>query len=156
MMSFPPVVQPGLSPWLAIAEIYRYELVGDETTTLTELKALQDWRLQREFKRIPGVIDVTAFGGTTKEYHVDINPGALLSYGVSLSQVITALANSNANVGGNYLPVRAQNINIRGLGLINSLHDIENVMVAEKNGTPASVNSLITLSVGHRVGLGKD
>jgi len=155
LTSLPPEVQPALSPWWAIAEIYRYELVGDGTTTLTEQKALQDWKLQREFKRIPGVIDVTAFGGTTKEYHVDINPGALISYGVSLSQVITALANSNANVGGNYLSVGAQNFNIRGLGLINSLDDIENVMVAEKNGTPVFVKSLGTVSVGHRVRLGK-
>ncbi|HKW86869.1 MAG TPA: efflux RND transporter permease subunit, partial [Nitrospiraceae bacterium] len=103
LTSLPLDVQPALSPWWAIAEIYRYELVSDdEGFALTDLKALQDWKLQREFKRTPGVIDVTAFGGTTKEYHVDINPGALISYGVSLSQVITALANSNANVGGNY------------------------------------------------------
>src|SRR5213593_1874758 len=155
LTSLPPVVQPALSPWWAIAEIYRYELVGDGTTSLTELKALQDWRLQREFKRTPGVIDVTAFGGTTKEYHVDINPGALIGYGVSLFQVISALGNSNANVGGNYLSVGAQNFNIRGLGLINSLDDIENVMVAEKNGTPVFVKNLGKVSVGHRVRLGK-
>lgn len=99
MLNLPGNVQPALSPWWAIAEIYRYELVGDETP-LTELKALQDWKLQREFKRVQGVIDVTAFGGTTKEYHVDINPGALLSYEVSLPQVINGLTNSNANVGG--------------------------------------------------------
>src|SRR5579883_1751875 len=86
MITLPGNVQPALSPWWAIAEIYRYELVG-ENTPLTDLKTLQDWKLQREFKRVPGVIDVTAFGGTTKEYHVDINPGALISYGVSLSQV---------------------------------------------------------------------
>jgi len=156
LSSLPPEVQPALSPWWAIAEIYRYELVSDgDAATLTDLKALQDWRLQREFKRIPGVIDVTAFGGTTKEYHVDINPGALLSYSVSLSQVITALANSNANVGGNYLSVGAQNFNIRGIGLINGLADIENVMVAEKNGTPVFVKNLGKVNVGHRVRLGK-
>jgi cobalt-zinc-cadmium resistance protein CzcA len=155
LTSLPPEVQPALSPWWAIAEIYRYELVGDGTTTLTELKALQDWRLQREFKRTPGVIDVTAFGGTTKEYHVDINPGGLISYGVSLPQVITALANSNANVGGNYLSVGAQNFNIRGLGLINGLGDIEDVMVAEKNGTPVFMKNLGKVSVGYRVRLGK-
>ncbi|HET8580790.1 MAG TPA: efflux RND transporter permease subunit, partial [Nitrospiraceae bacterium] len=155
LTSLPPEVQPALSPWWAIAEIYRYELVGDGTTNLTELKALQDWRLQREFKRTPGVIDVTAFGGTTKEYHVDINPGTLISYGVSLPQVITALANSNANVGGNYLSVGAQNFNIRGLGLINGLGDIEDVMVAEKNGTPVFVKNLGKVSVGYRVRLGK-
>ena len=117
MMTFPETVQPVLSPWWAIAEIYRYELVGDGTS-LTDLKTIQDWVLLREFKRVPGVVDVTAFGGTTKQYHVDLNPGALISYGVTLPQVVTALANSNANVGGNYLTVGAQNFNVRGLGLI--------------------------------------
>src|SRR5213080_3753077 len=154
MMTFPETVQPALSPWWAIAEIYRYELVGD-SASLTDLKTLQDWVLQREFKRVPGVIDVTAFGGTTKQYHVDLNPGALISYGVSLSQVMTALGNSNANVGGNYLTVGAQNFNVRGLGLINSLDDIESVMVAEKNGTPVFVRNLGAVSLGHRVRLGK-
>ena len=101
---------------------------------LTDLKTIQDWQVRREFKRVPGVIDVTAFGGTTKEYHVDIDPGKLISYGVSLSQVMQALNNSNANVGGNYLTIGAQNYNIRGLGLINGLQDIEHVMVAEKEG----------------------
>jgi len=154
MLNLPGNVQPALSPWWAIAEIYRYELVGDETP-LTELKALQDWKLQREFKRVQGVIDVTAFGGTTKEYHVDINPGALLSYEVSLPQVINALTNSNANVGGNYLTIGAQNYNIRGLGLINGLEDIENVMVTEKSGTPVFIKNLGKVSVGYRVRLGK-
>src|SRR6059036_3283610 len=154
MLSFPADVQPALSPWWAIAEIYRYELVGD-SASLTDLKTLQDWVLQREFKRVPGVIDVTAFGGTTKQYHVDLNPGALISYGVTLPQVVTALANSNANVGGNYLTVGAQNFNVRGLGLINSLEDIENVMVAQKKGTPVFVKNLGAVSLGHRVRLGK-
>lgn len=154
MMSFPESISPTLSPWWAIAEIYRYELVGDGAS-LTDLKTIQDWQLHREIKRVPGVVDVTAFGGTTKEYHVDINPGALLSYGVNLPQVLSALTNSNANVGGNYLTVGAQNFNIRGLGLINSLEDIENVMVAEKDGTPIFVKNLGKVSLGHRVRLGK-
>ncbi len=154
MLTLPADVNPALSPWWAIAEIYRYELVGD-STSLTDLKTIQDWRLQREFRRVPGVIDVTAFGGTTKQYHVDLDPGALISYGVNLPQVVTALANSNANVGGNYLTVGAQNFNIRGIGLIESLEDIENVMVAEKNGTPAFVKNLGKVRVGHRVRLGK-
>ncbi|HXF92194.1 MAG TPA: CusA/CzcA family heavy metal efflux RND transporter [Nitrospiraceae bacterium] len=154
MVSLPPGAQPMLSPWWAIAEIYRYELTGDHVS-LTDLKTIQDWELRREFRRVPGVIDVTAFGGTTKEYHVDIDPGKLISYGVNLPQVMTALANSNANVGGNYLTVGAQNFNIRGLGLINNLADIENVVVAEKEGTPIFVKTLGQVSVGHRVRLGK-
>jgi cobalt-zinc-cadmium resistance protein CzcA len=154
LMEFPVGVQPTLSPWWTIAEIYRYELVGDGQP-LTELKAVQDWVLQREFKRVPGVVDVTAFGGMTKQYHVDVNPGALNSYGVSLSQVTTALGSSNANVGGNYLTVGAQNFNVRGIGLINGLGDIENIMVAEKNGTPVFIRNLGNVSIGHRVRLGK-
>jgi heavy metal efflux system protein len=154
LLTFPTEVQPALSPWWAIAEIYRYELVGERYSS-TELKALQDWVLQREFKRVPGVIDVTAFGGMTKEYHVEVNPGALISYGVTLPQVMDALAKSNANVGGNYLTVGAQSYNIRGIGLIKNLDDIENVMVAEKNGTPIFIRSLGKVSMGHRVRLGK-
>jgi cobalt-zinc-cadmium resistance protein CzcA len=153
-VQLPQGAQPVLSPWWAIAEIYRYELTG-EGVELTELKTIQDWQVRRAFKRVPGVIDVTTFGGTTKEYHVDIDPGRLISYGVSLSQVMTALANSNANVGGNYLTIGAQNFNIRGVGLINDLDDIENVMVAEKEGTPIFVKMLGSVAVGHRVRLGK-
>lgn len=154
MATLPMGAQPELSPWWAIAEIYRYELVGS-ASSVVDFKTIQDWQLRREFKRVPGVIDVTAFGGMTKEYHVDVDPGALLSYGVSLAQVMTALTNSNANVGGNYLSVGSQNYNIRGLGLIDSLEDIENVMVAEKNGTPVFVKNLGKVSIGHRVRLGK-
>ena len=154
-VTLPQNVQPSLSPWWAIAEIYRYELAGNGKTSLTDLKTIQDWQLRREFRRVPGVIDVTAFGGTTQEYHVDIDPEKLISYGVSLPQVMEALTNSNANVGGNYLTLGAQNYNIRGLGLINGLEDIQNVMVAEKEGTPIFVKTLGTVSVGHRVRLGK-
>jgi cobalt-zinc-cadmium resistance protein CzcA len=153
-VQLPQGVQPVLSPWWAIAEIYRYELTGPNAS-LTDLKTIQDWQVRLAFKRIPGVIDVTTFGGKTKEYHVDIDPGKLISYGVSLSQVMTALTNSNANVGGNYLTIGVQSYNIRGLGLINDLDDIENVMVAEKEGTPIFVKTLGKVTVGHRVRLGK-
>src|SRR6478752_943025 len=154
-VEFPPGVQPSLSPWWAIAEIYRYELTGEPGIKLTELKTVQDWEVRRSFRRIPGVIDVTAFGGTTKEYHVDIDPGRLISYGVNLSQAMTALQNSNANVGGNYLALGAQNYNVRGVGLINSIEDIENVMVAQKDGTPIYVKTLGNVNVGSRIRLGK-
>ncbi len=154
-VQLPSGTTPSLSPWWAIAEIYRYELTGTGETTLTDLKTTQDWQVRREFRRIPGVIDVTAFGGTTKEYHVDIDPGRLISYGVSLSQVMSALTNSNANVGGSYLTIGPQSYNIRGLGLINGIADIENVMVAEKNGTPIFIRNLGNVAVGSRVRLGK-
>ncbi len=154
-VQLPSGAAPSLSPWWAIAEIYRYELTGAGETTLTDLKTIQDWQVRREFRRIPGVIDVTTFGGTTKEYHVEIDPGRLINYGVSLSQVMSALTNSNANVGGNYLTIGPQNYNIRGLGLITGIADIENVMVAEKNGTPIFIRTLGNVVVGSRVRLGK-
>lgn len=154
-VDLPQNVKTELSPWWAIAEIYRYELTGEPGISLTELKTIQDWQVRRVFRRVPGVIDVTAFGGTTKEYHVDIDPGKLISYGVSLSQVMTALQNSNANVGGNYLTLGAQNYNVRGLGLINGIEDIENVMVDQKDGTPIFVKTLGQVKEGNRVRLGK-
>jgi len=154
-VEFPPSVQPTLSPWWAIAEIYRYELTGEPGISLTELKTAQDWQVRRAFRRIPGVIDVTAFGGTTKEYHVDIDPGRLISYGVNLSQAMTSLQHSNANVGGNYLALGAQNYNVRGVGLINGIEDIENVMVVQKDGTPIYVKTLGNVNVGSRIRLGK-
>ncbi len=154
MVDYPANVHPTLSPWWAIAEIFRYELVGKDTS-LTDLKTIQDWDLRREFKRLMGIVDVTAFGGTTKEYHVELDPGALFSYGVSLQQVKDALAKSNENVGGNYLTIGAQSHNVRGIGLIEHLRDIEDIMVAEKNGTPVFIRSLGKVSLGHRVRLGK-
>ncbi|HZC80469.1 MAG TPA: efflux RND transporter permease subunit, partial [Nitrospiraceae bacterium] len=102
-VQLPPGTTPSLSPWWAIAEIYRYELTGTGETTLTDLKTIQDWQVRREFRRIPGVIDVTAFGGTTKEYHVDIDPWRLITCAVNLSHVASALTISNADVGGSYL-----------------------------------------------------
>ncbi|MCS6897111.1 MAG: CusA/CzcA family heavy metal efflux RND transporter [Nitrospira sp.] len=154
LVMLPSGAQPTLSPWWAIGEIYRYELTGEDIN-LMDLKTIQDWHIRRALKRVPGVIDVTTFGGTTKEYHVDIDPGKLIGYGVNLSQVMTALANSNANVGGNYLTIGSQSYNVRGLGLINDLDDIENVMVTEKDGTPIFVKMLGSVTIGHRVRLGK-
>src|SRR6476619_1858128 len=113
LITLPQNVQPAISPWSAIAEIYRYEVVGGEKS-LTELKTIEDWQIRREFKRVPGVIDVTTFGGTTKEYHVDLNPIALLNYNVSLDQVMNGLTKSNTDVGGNYLSIGAQSFNVRG------------------------------------------
>jgi cobalt-zinc-cadmium resistance protein CzcA len=154
LMNLPANVQPTISPWWALAEIYRYQVVGTNHS-LTDLKTIQDWQLNREFKRVPGVMDVTAFGGTTKEYHVELDPGLLVSYGISVPQVVTALSSSNANSGGNYVSVGAQSFDVRGLGLIRDLDDIEDVVVAEKQGVPIFVKNLGPVSTGPRVRLGK-
>ncbi len=155
LVNLPIAVQPQLSPWSAIAEIYRYELTGPKELTLSDLKAIQDWQLQRQFKQVRGVIDVTAYGGTTKEYHVDVDPRSLAQYNVTLGQVLNALGNSNANAGGNYLTIGPQSFNVRGVGLIRDVQDIEDVVVAEKAGTPIFVKNVSAVSIGKRVRLGK-
>src|SRR5437016_3477361 len=155
LVSLPAGVHPQLSPWSAVAEIYRYELTGPPELSLSDLKAIQDWQLQRQFKQVRGIIDVTAFGGTTKEYHVDVDPRSLAQYNITLAQVLNALANSNANVGGNYLTIGPQSFNVRGVGLIRDLSDIEDVVVAEKAGTPIYVKNIGKVSIGYRVRLGK-
>src|SRR5262245_23525562 len=102
MVTLPQGVQPQLSPSSAVGEIYRYQLVG-EGHSLMDLKVAEDWILERQFKQVPGVIDVVSFGGPTKEFHVDLDPNELIAFNVSVPQVMSAIANSNSNVGANYL-----------------------------------------------------
>ena len=154
LMTLPSGIQPTLSPWWALAEIYRYEVVGSDKP-LMDLKTIQDWQLNREFKRVPGVIDVSAFGGTTRQYQVDLDPGLLLSYGVGVPQVLDAINQSNANAGGNYVSVGDQSFDIRGVGLIRDLDDIEDIVVAEKQGVPTLVKNLGAVHIGPKVRLGK-
>jgi cobalt-zinc-cadmium resistance protein CzcA len=154
MAQMPAGVQPELSPTSAVGEIYRYQLVGDGYS-LMDLKTAEDWILERQFKQVPGVIDVVSFGGQTKEFHVDLDPNKLISFNVSVSQVLTALANSNANVGANYLEMGVQSYNVRGIGLFKDTDDIGNVAVAAKNGTPVYVRQLGEVSVGAKTPMGR-
>src|SRR5215510_3300966 len=129
MADLPAGVQPQLSPTSAVGEIYRYELIGNDYS-LMELKVAQDWILERQFKQVPGVIDVVSFGGDTKEFHVDLDPNKLIAFNVSVPQVINAVAASNSNVGANYLEIGVQSYNVRGIGLFKDADDIANVAVA--------------------------
>src|SRR5215469_10773396 len=107
-----------ISPWNAIGEIFRYVVKGKDYSLL-ELKTAQDWILERQFKQVPGVIDVVSFGGDTKEFHIDLDPNKLIAFNVSVPQVMNAIASSNSNVGANYLEIGAQSYNVRGIGLFN-------------------------------------
>src|SRR5215831_12701013 len=131
MADLPAGVQPELSPTSAVGEIYRYQLVGPGKS-LMDLKVAQDWILERQFKQVPGVIDVVSFGGDTKEFHVDLDPNKLIAFNISISQVLSALANSNSNVGANYLELGVQSYMVRGIGLFKDTDDIGNVVVAAK------------------------
>src|ERR1700685_4128118 len=97
-VSLPQGMQASLSPWNAIGELYRYRVVG-RGYTLKDLKTVEDWLLERQFKQVPGVIDVTSYGGETKEYHVEVDPYRLRGHGLSLGPVVTGIQNANQNVG---------------------------------------------------------
>ncbi len=157
-VDLPPNAKPQLSPWSAIGEIYRYQVVG-KGYTLTDLKTAQDWILEKQFRQVPGVIDVVGFGGLLKQYHVEVDPYRLHGQGLTLQQLVTALGNANQNVGGQRLTVGEQSFNVRGVGLIRSLRDIGEVVVSAIKGIPMRVRDIATVAMGAapRLGIvGKD
>ena len=153
-VTLPQNLQPQLSPWSAVGEIYRYQLKGDGYS-LNEIKAAQDWFVRRELKQVPGVVDVTSFGGTTKQYQAEIDPQKLLEYNITLSQVLSAIGASNQNAGGNYLEVGAQNVNVRGLGLLKSVSEMGAVLIAERNGAPIFLRDVADVHEGYQPPLGR-
>ncbi len=150
----PTDAKPGLGPLSSvIGEVYRYTL---ESKTLPpfELKALQDWMLEREFRKVPGVVDVISWGGGAKQYQVIIDPDRLRAYNLTLKQVFDAVANSNANAGGSYIPQGQYALTVRGIGLLQSIDDIENIVVAAQKGTPIRVRDLGQVTIGQAIRLG--
>ena len=145
---------PQISPTSPTGEIYRYRVRGPVGYSVTDLKTIQTWVLERRFKGIPGVIDVNGWGGKTKAYEIDVDLQKLVRYGLTLSQVLQALNNSNSNVGGQTINFGPQAAVVRGLGLIHSLDDIRNTMVAPNNGAPVSLKDVATVSVGSAPRLG--
>jgi heavy metal efflux system protein len=156
-VQLPTGVQAQLSPWNAIGEVFRYRVVG-KGYTLKDLKTAQDWILERQFKQVQGVIDVTSYGGETKQYHVEVDPFRLRGHGVSLNQLTSAIQNSNQNVGGDRLFMGEQSYDVRGIGLLGSRtsaqRDIENIVVAAQKGTPVRVRDVAEVDIGHAPRLG--
>jgi cobalt-zinc-cadmium resistance protein CzcA len=152
-VQLPSGVQPQISPWNAIGEVFRYTLKG-KGYTLRDLKTAEDWILEREFKQVPGVIDVTSFGGETKQYHVDVDPYRLRGQNVGLPQVISAVSNANLNVGGQRMPIGEQSYNVRGVGLIKSLRDIGEIVITAQKGVPIRVRDVAMALIGYSPRLG--
>jgi heavy metal efflux system protein len=146
--------QPLISPESPIGEIYRYRLVGPPGYSVTDLKTLQDWVLERRFKAVPGVIDVTGWGGKTKTFDVDIDKAKLIANGLTLSQVVSVINNSNINVGGQTVNIGPQAAIVRGVGLIHSPDQLADTMVAANNGLPVRLRDIATVEVGHLPRLG--
>jgi len=154
LASLPANLSPQLSPESPIGEIYRYRLVGPNYS-LNELKATQDWFVTREVKQVSGIVDVASFGGTTREYLAEIDPGRLLQYNVTLPQVVSAVGSSNANVGGNYLTLGSQSVNVRGLGLLQSIPEMRNVLITERNGVPVYLRDVADVKESNEPRLGQ-
>src|SRR4030088_3561392 len=147
-------VQPGISPLSPIGEIYRYRLAGPPNYSALDLKTLQDWVLQRRFRAVPGVIDVTGWGGKTKTYELQVDFNKLIAYGLTLPQILQAVNNSNINVGGNTVNIGPQVAVVRGVGLIRSVEDRGNTMLAQSGGSPVLVKDVATVMIGNQPRLG--
>src|SRR6478736_2273045 len=154
MPPLPGNVQPQISPVSPIGEIYRYKLVGPPGYSVLDLKTLQDWVLQRRFRAVPGVIDVTGWGGKTKTYELEVDFNKLMAYGLTLPQLLQTLNNSNINVGGNTVNIGPQVAVVRGVGLIRSIDDLSNTMLTQSGGNPVLVRDVATVTVGHKPRLG--
>jgi len=150
----PQGAQPQVSPTSPIGEIYRYRLTGPPGYSLSDLKTLQDWVLQRRFKAVPGVIDVTGWGGKTKTYDVVVDNDRLLAHGLNLQQVLDALNKSNVNVGGQTVNFGPQSAIVRGVGLIQSVDQLAKVMVAPNSGAPVLLGDVAQVKTGFRPRLG--
>ncbi len=147
-------VQPQISPTSPIGEIYRYRLRGPPGYLAMDLKTIQDWILQRRLKAVPGVIDVNGWGGKTKTFDAIIDQNSLSRYGITLPQVLQALNNGNVNVGGQTITMGAQAAVVRGIGLIHSMEDIRNTLIAANNGAPVYLRDVATIAIGHLPRLG--
>src|SRR5258707_8649040 len=109
---------------------------------------MQDWVLQRRFRAVPGVIDVTGWGGKTKIFELQVDFNKLIAYGLTLPQVLQTLTNSNINVGGNTVNLGSQSAVVRGVGLIRSLDQLQNTMLTQNNGNPVLVRDVANVIVG--------
>src|SRR5947209_5182169 len=165
-VNLPNNVQPTIQGTSLVGEIFRYQLVGPPNFGLTNLRTVQDWILQRRLLTVPGVVQVNTWGGTTKQYDVEVDLHKLDAYNVTLPQVIAAIGNANVNVGGRTINMGQQSVNVRGVGLMDSggsadltqgykVGDIENVLLSQSNGVPVFVRDVASVSVGHVPRLGK-
>jgi cobalt-zinc-cadmium resistance protein CzcA len=154
LSGLPEGTDPEISPLSPIGEIMRYRLVGPPGYSLADLKTLQDWVLDRRFKRVPGVIDVTSFGGLTKSYNVVVDLRRMAAYGLTLPQVVEAVRSGNATVGAGTIRIGPQAAVVQGIGLIRSLDDLNSIVVTADQGVPVLLSDLAKVEVGNLPRLG--
>lgn len=156
-VTLPGNITPQLGPdYSPVGQIQFFTLESTNPNYgLTQLKTLEDWVVEKHLKTVPGVVDVSSFGGLTKQFQVIVDPGKLAGYGLSLAQVEQALAANNANSGGSFIEQGSQAYNIRGIGLMTSPEDIGATVIAAPHGTPIRVSDVATVQVGHAIRLGQ-
>src|ERR1700674_1717878 len=154
----PPGLQPSMgTDWSTTGQIYWYVLKStNPQIDVMDLRSVQDWTVVKELKSVPDIVDVSTFGGTTREYQVRVDPNKLVSYGLSIGQVEQQLANNNVNAGGNFVETGLQQMNVRTLGLFSRVSDIEQTVLTTKSGTPLRVKDIAEVSQGAKVRLGHE
>ncbi|HVW10556.1 MAG TPA: CusA/CzcA family heavy metal efflux RND transporter [Bryobacteraceae bacterium] len=156
-ITLPPGATPQMgTDWSPVGQIYFYTLENTNPfIDVMDLKSIEDWIVEKNLKSVPNIVDVASFGGPTREYQVRVDPQRLISYGLSLSQVEQQLTANNTNAGGSFLQAGMQQINVREIGLVNSVPDIANTVLQAKNGTPLHVSDIARVEQGPKIRLGQ-
>src|ERR1700731_619362 len=156
-VTLPPGVVPQMgTDWSPVGQIYFFTLRSTNPTyDPMELKSIEDWVVEKNFKAVPDIVDVASFGGPTREYQVRVDPNKLVAYGLTLAQVEQQLTNNNANAGGSFIQEGLQQINVRSVGLVDRSQDIAETVIVTKNGTPLHVKDIAVVSQGPKIRLGQ-
>jgi cobalt-zinc-cadmium resistance protein CzcA len=156
-VTLPPGVMPQMgTDWSPVGQIYFFTLRSTNPQyDVMELKSIEDWVVEKNFKAVPDIVDVASFGGPTREYQVRVDPNKLISYGLSLAQVEQQLTNNNANAGGSFIEAGLQQLNLREVGLVRNVQDIENTVILSKTGTPLRVKDIAVVAQGPKIRLGQ-
>src|ERR1700678_3537992 len=156
-VTLPPNVTPQMgTDWSPVGQIYFFTLHSTNPAyDPMELKSIEDWVVEKSFKSVPDIVDVSSFGGPTREYQVRLDPNKLVAYGLSLAQVEQQLTNNNANAGGSFIQEGLQQINVRSVGMVDRSQDIAETVLLAKNGTPLHVRDLAVVTEGPKIRLGQ-
>jgi cobalt-zinc-cadmium resistance protein CzcA len=156
-VNLPNNLQPQMgTDWSPVGQIFWYTLKSTNPKyDLMELKSIEDWTLEKQFKSVPNVVDVSSFGGTTREYQVRVDPNKLVSYGLSIAQVEQQLAANNVNAGGSFIESGLQEVNVRAIGLFTNVQDIEQTVLKTQNGTALRVQDIATVTQAPKIRLGQ-
>ena len=156
-VTLPPGVSGGIGPdFSPIGSVYWYTLKSTNPNyDLMELKSLQDWVITKYIRSVPDVVDDSSFGGLTREYQIRVDPDKLVSYGLSLAQIEQQLTNANSNAGGSFIEQGSQQINVRSVGLVTDIRDIEKTVLKTQNGTPLRIKDIAVVTQGPKIRLGQ-